>query len=149
MATACSSVPKQAVQFDEASFAPFAGAGTASIVGTAMLRASSGGVEVAAAETVELIPSTPYTRERYEIALRDARKLPPADRRLGKYVRTAVADSEGRFEFKMIPPGDYFIVCTATWDYAATRYGGVRTGKRAVAAISLEDGSTKRVLLSE
>lgn len=145
----CTTVVKQTVPFIESDFEPFMGTGTSSIVGSAFLKTRSGDVEVAAAEVVELIPSTPYTRERFEFAVAPSKRLEPRDRRLDRHIRRTVADARGNFGFREVPAGDYFVVCTITWDYAATRYGAVQSSRRAVASVHVEEGQLKRVVLTE
>ena len=149
LSTGCTTVVKQTVPFNEADFEPYVGEGTSTILGTAYMRNRSGEVEAAAAQLIELIPVTPYTQERFEFALDPSKRLEPRDLRLDRHIRRMVADGEGRFAFRSIPAGDYFVVCTLTFDVAASRYGAVQSSRRAVAKMHVEENQTKRLVLRE
>jgi hypothetical protein len=47
----------------------------------------------------------------------------PADSRIEAFVKKQIADANGRFVFKNVPPGEYFITTKVIWE-APTGYKG-------------------------
>ncbi len=96
--------------FDEAAFAPYGRRGNASISGEAFVRLPDGGVVLAAAAEVVLVPDTAYTRELLEPA-RSGRYggVDNLDPRYFRYRRTVLADANGRFRFSPVPAGSYIV----------------------------------------
>jgi hypothetical protein len=142
----CVAPVAQTVPFDDAPFQPYVGTGTSTITGSAFMKTQGGDVKVGAGDTVELVPSTPYTAERYEIARRGM-PVVPRDPRLAKYVRTTLADAQGNFEFKNIPAGAYFLLCRITW-MVPTQFGLMPTGGQASAAVMVKAGDSEKVVLT-
>ena len=138
---------KQTVPFDESAFQPYLGSGTANIVGSAFLKTQGGDVKVGAGDRVELIPSTPYTAERFGIATSGMR-IEARDGRLQRYIRTTLADAQGNFEFRNIPAGSYFLACTITWQYAS-QFGALTSGGQAIAPVTVRDSETEKVVLTK
>src|ERR1035438_3895243 len=68
---------KQTVPFDEDAFKPYAGSGTASVVGSAFMKTQGGEVKVGAGDTVNIFPQTHYTQERIQLTQRGAVLEPP------------------------------------------------------------------------
>ena len=80
-------------------------------------------MKLGAGNQVELVPLTPYIKERLERATIRNENITPRDNRVEKYQRTTLADAQGHFEFKNIPAGEYYVTAKVTWE-APTGYQG-------------------------
>lgn len=112
----------------EGSFDPKAAAfihtqGEGRIDGHAFLKKPNGYVMHAAGETVWLIPATAYAKERMQRLYGNAKFMPAngmnradqTDPKFYEFTRKTKAESNGRFSFDKVAPGEYFIVTTVTW----------------------------------
>jgi hypothetical protein len=150
LAPGCATQPvKQSVPFSELDFEPYIKDGSGSVSGSAFMKTRGGDVKVGAGCLVELIPYTPYTAERFDHAMSAPRsaRMEPRDSRLDNYVRKTLADAQGNFEFKNVPSGKYYVACVIEWE-VASGYGLQKTGAQAVLFVSLQDGESKRVVLT-
>lgn len=96
--------------------------GEARIDGHAFFKKPNGYVMHAAGEVVWLIPATPYARERMQRLYGNAKFMPAnamnradADPKFYEFTRRTKAESNGRFTFDKVAPGDYFLVTNITW----------------------------------
>jgi hypothetical protein len=96
--------------FIETEYTQYAYAGTGSISGQVVLRDEAGQTRPAAGSVVSLNPVTSYSTEWWNRTVVGGLNLRSADEREQKYLRTAVADEEGRFAFADLPRGEYFVV---------------------------------------
>ncbi len=106
--------------FDSANFAWSQAAGQGAIAGT--VRYSDGGMAYRCAGSVGLNPVTPYTRHRFNTlygsieraavpaSVVRARTLEPAHPDYPQYVRSTSCDAEGRFAFRGLPAGEWFVI---------------------------------------
>ena len=145
----CATPIAQSVPYNAADFKKYAGRGTSNITGSAFLKTRGGDVKVGAGSTVELIPRTPHTDERFAPENSNANHVSfePRDGRLAKHIRTALGDAQGNFEFTGIPAGDYILTCVIEWQVD----GGslvVTTGGQIVTWVSVKAGETKKVVLT-
>ncbi|PTM40779.1 hypothetical protein [Bosea sp. 124] len=117
---------------EEAAFIKKPGTGT--IVGHAFRTKPSGTVVNGAGEIVRLVPATAYARERVR-NLYGSRKYVPhrsyprddnPDPAYSEYTRTTKAESNGRFVFEKVAPGEYFVTTQVIWgdEDALFREGG-------------------------
>ncbi|HFF2270526.1 TPA: hypothetical protein ACGBIC_006409, partial [Pseudomonas aeruginosa] len=60
---------------------------------------------------------------------------------------TTVADGNGNFTFTDIPPGDYFLSSTVTWQ-APSKYGLIPQGGVVAKVVSIADGVKLREMLT-
>ncbi len=111
----CAPVERQAV-FIEQEYIPYAEEGTSSIMGQAFLRTWSGDVKLGAGLPVILTPVTSYSAEWFEIEVLVGRRLAAGDPRAMRYARSTICDAEGRFAFRNIPPGNYYLTCEIYWE---------------------------------
>jgi len=109
--------------FPEHEYAALATTGTAIVTGQAFLKTLGGDVKTAAGEGVYLNPVTSYSTYAYTASDGDQRPMAPPDQRLLQYVKSVTADATGRFTFKNVPPGDYYVTTKVTWQ-APTGYQG-------------------------
>jgi len=138
-------VVEQSVPYSDADFAPYKVEGTGKVKGSAFLKTAGGDVKLGAGNTVELIPVTPYTRERFGLAKRYV-NLAARDPRLAKHIKTTTADAQGYFTFSNVVEGEYFLTCMITWEYGP--YSQM-TGGQALAYVNLSDGEEVNVVLTK
>lgn len=108
--------------------------GTTTVTGHAFRSKPSGAVVNAAGEVIRLIPATAYARERFRnfygarkyVPHRDYPRDDTPDPAYGEYTRTTKAESNGRFGFEQVPPGEYFVTTQIIWgdEDALFREGG-------------------------
>ena len=144
MLVSCAGIEPETFPFEESSFTRYSNKGTSRIVGSAFMRTRAGDVKTGAGCTVELIPATPHTVERFTVS----RRVGPRDPRLAKYVRTTVADAQGSFEFNNIPAGDYILSCVIKWQFHNGSYAQ-RTGGQAIAKTTVNQRQTVKVILTK
>jgi hypothetical protein len=99
----------------DSEYAPYRATGTAEILGTAVARARDGSPVYGAEDSVYLFPATPYSEEWWRRTMLEGAYLPPPDPRSLALMRTTVADGRGRFRFRSLPAGAYYVVCIVTW----------------------------------
>jgi hypothetical protein len=134
--------------FTEDDYINYAKDGTGSIKGQAFLKTRAGDVKYGAGTTVYLIPITSYTKDLMNKAIEKGGGFTTnMDYRLNKYIKTTTADGEGRFEFKKLPPGDYYVGCQIAWKYA-TQYGLMPTGGNIVNQANVKEGEAVKVILT-
>ena len=118
--------PARRMPFPEAEYLALPKTGTATVRGQAFLTTKGGDVKVAAGKRVLLNPVTSYSLEWYERSYVPRRRIEEADPKLEAYIRTQIADGNGRFVFKNVPTGEYFITTTITWEVPTGYQGGVQ-----------------------
>lgn len=103
-------------KFPEAEYEALPVTGTGVLTGQAFLRTVGGDVKTAAGREVILQPATSYAA-RWWGGSEEYLVWPEAqlDPRLDRYLRKQTADASGRFSFKNIPAGDYFVSAPVTW----------------------------------
>ncbi len=109
--------------------------GNGIITGHAFRTRKLGQIVNAAGEVVWLVPQTGFARERFANLFGEAKYVPhslfPAEgQRNAEYdahVRETKTESNGRFVFKNVAPGSYFVMTQVTWgdEDAFVREGGM------------------------
>lgn len=99
--------------------------GHAIVKGQAFAKTVGGDVKYGAGNIIELVASTPYSRECNSIQIRGY--ITRCDEALRPYVRYATADAQGNFEFDDVAPGDYIMWTSITWGVPSP-YGVEMTG---------------------
>lgn len=115
------SPPISRMAFPEAEYRVLQKIGTATVRGQAFLKTRGGDVKTAAGNQVFLNPVTSYSLEWHEKSYLPNRRMENPDPRLAQYMPMQVADGSGRFTFKNVPPGEYFVSTSVTWE-APTGY---------------------------
>ena len=111
----------QRVPYNELEYVHFKEAGTAKVTGQAFLRTSSGDVKYAAGSRVSLVPVTSISNQWYyqwylvENHINPEKVVAKADTRHLAIKRRTKADGEGKFTFRNIPAGEYFINTSVVW----------------------------------
>ena len=113
--------------FPEGEYLALPKTGTATVRGQAFLKTRGGDVKTAAGNQVLLNPVTSYSLEWYEKSYLPNRGIENADPRLAAYVPTQIADGSGRFVFKNVPAGEYFVTTDVTWEAPTGYQGALRT----------------------
>lgn len=134
-----------AAPFDTAAVGYALGDGASSIAGQAFAKTRGGDTKYASGETVTLIPVSDYTTE-YMKGIGTSRGAVTPDRRLADYTRTTVANGEGKFNFRNIPSGSYFIYTKVFWEVPG-QYGLSTTGSWIKDVVTVR-GDTTRVVLT-
>lgn len=129
--------------FDEAPFLAAQGEGNATITGQAFLKTLGGDVKFGAGNEVELVPSTPYSDERYQRVMINRESLAERDQRIERFTKKATADGNGNFEFKNIKPGKYYLYCLIKWNTGYTTTGGY-----AHATVEIKENESKKVVVT-
>ncbi len=118
--SACRSTP--AVPFDTRSAEYINSTGMGKIEAHAFYRDEKGKIIYAAGENAYLIPVTAYAEQRFfqiygKAKYAQIRNLPwtDADPEFRKYMRSTKAESNGRFTFDRVAPGEYFIATAISW----------------------------------
>lgn len=118
--------PARRMAFPEAEYLALPKTGNATVKGQAFLTTKGGDVKVAAGKRVLMNPVTSYSLEWYERSYLPSRRMEESDPKLEAYIRTQIADGSGRFVFKSVPAGEYFITTTITWEVPTGYQGGVQ-----------------------
>jgi len=123
--------PTSRMPFPEEEYLILPKSGKVTVTGQAFLKTRGGDVKMAAGNEILLEPVTSYSKEWYEKYALTWGRISPPDERLWKYVRKQIADGSGRFSFKNVPAGEYFISTEVTWEAPAgyqsslQRQGGI------------------------
>ena len=135
--------------FPEQEYKALPKVGTAIVRGQAFLKTRGGDVKTAAGSEVFLNPVTSYSLEWYELSYLTNRLANAADPRLWEYVPKQIADGSGRFTFKNVAPGEYFVTSKITWE-AATGYQGALQLQGGVVSkrVSVKDGDDIEVIVT-
>ncbi len=148
---ACAAPPvlKIDTPFSEEELKIYSNKGSGKIHGQAFLKTRGGDVKYGAGNTIYLIPSTPYTDELMnKVMIRGGGLLHNMDQRLSSYIKTTIADGEGKFDFINLPKGDYYVGCQISWQYAR-KYGLATTGANIYEKVNLNDGQDLKVILTK
>lgn len=111
------------MQFPENEYKSLSKSGTAIVRGQAFLKTRGGDVKLAAGNGIILNPYTSYSKEWYEKSYLTNRLMEKPDDRIYRYMLTTTADASGRFIFKNVPAGAYFVTTYVSWE-APTGYNG-------------------------
>lgn len=137
--------------FPSAEYAALPTAGSATVTGQAFLKTRGGDVKTGAGNTIYLEPVTSYSTFAY--SYKDYRgQLTPAAPQLEQYKRSAIADATGRFTFKNVPEGKYYLSGRVTWEVPNfSQYGSYMStqGGDIWKTITVKNGEQLEVMLTE
>jgi len=141
--------PLSRMAFPEAEYRVLPQIGAGTVKGQAFLKTRGGDVKLAAGNEVMLNPVTSYSLEWFEKSYLPGRALEAADPRLATYLRTTVADGSGRFTFRSVPAGEYFVTTIVRWDAATGYQGALQTqGGVVTKRIKVTEGEEIEVILT-
>ena len=146
----CRSAPEtqpRRIAFNPSEFAPYSQKGSATIAGRALLLHPKGGEQPAAFRQVVCVPVTGYTRETHERTILRGEFLGAPDRRYLQYRVAAITDENGRFEFRDLPAGSYYVTLDITREYIRDTREERRSILPSVAEVGVEEGETVKIVL--
>ncbi|MCA0423022.1 MAG: carboxypeptidase regulatory-like domain-containing protein [Proteobacteria bacterium] len=122
-------------RFDPVAAAYINKSGESRIDGHAFLKKPNGRAMNAVGDYVWLIPATPYAKERMKRLYGNAKFMPASamnraeetDPKFYEFTRKTKAESNGRFTFDKVAPGEYFIATNIVWkddEYDVLSRGG-------------------------
>ena len=157
--TACGPAGKvklsQQFRSDEVEFIKHRGANT--VWGSAYLKDRGDGPRTCAGNKVLLVPVTPYSSERMIAHYGNTRagyternkSFENDDPFYLAYTRESVCDEKGRFLFKYVPDGDYFVTSLIVWSgYDPTWRTPITNGAALMRAVSVSGGKETNVTLT-
>jgi hypothetical protein len=106
----CARAYDREVKFIPEEYAPYEGTGTARVCGQAYLNMDDGKLHVASGDRVLLAPATSYTEEAIKVKVLRGRKMVDPDPEAMKFEQHTKTDDEGRFCFKGLQAGEYYVV---------------------------------------
>ena len=105
-------------------------AAPATIAGEVTTKTQTGEVRSGADSTIYLIPATAYASEWFAHHVVSGEKIEGTDPRSFPSARAGPVDREGRFEFKHVPAGAYYLTCSVHYRRAMFRIGRFNFGPR-------------------
>lgn len=110
----CASVTR--IPFPENEYSQLQKEGSAIVKGQVFMKTRGGNVKYGAGEEILLNPVTSYSKQWFEVNYLGKRVMSAQDPRQKDYIKTTLADGEGRFIFKKVPAGRYYVVGNVTWE---------------------------------
>jgi len=124
--------------------------GVGTITGNAFIRKQDGGIVSCAGQRVTLVPKSSYADERMEFIYQSlesghntSRFIDEADSRYMQSILTTVCDVDGRFKFKSLPAGSYYVTSAVWWGDPIQ--GGAQMMKR----VSVIDDENNEIIISK
>ena len=117
--------------------------GTGIVTGLAFVKTKSGDVKTLAGETVRLHPVSLYSDQWFELASNEKVYTAAYDHRVEDYVFMTIVDDDGRFTFKDVPAGEYYLT-TEIFCFTPDEVFSARFRKK----ITVENDKTLDVILS-
>jgi len=128
------------------------------IAGAATLGTESGKVRTCASLPVRLAPDSDYTRARIArlygdddeafVDARSARRLrerAQVDKQYERSLKSSVCDAQGRFAFRNLPDGTYYVLAPVVWK---NKLGEVANGGFFMQRVTVAGGETRRLTLA-
>lgn len=127
--------------------------GTGEVVGQAFLKTRGGDVKTCAGEEVTLNPVTSYSDQWYEVSYIGQKQIDVCHGYLPLYIITKTADADGRFHFKDVPPGEYYITTRVIWQIPGGYHNGLKyppqwEGGRLCQKITVKNDEVTEIIMS-
>lgn len=100
------------------------------IVGEVTIKTRAGEVRSGADSTIFLIPATAYATEWFDHYVVNGEKIDGTDPRSLPSARATPVDRDGRFEFRNVPAGAYYLTCSVHYRRPEFRIIGINIGYR-------------------
>jgi hypothetical protein len=133
---------------DQAEYNAYLVPGDAEITGQAFLMTRGGEVRRCSGQDVFLDPVTTYSRIWYENAGSTSLQAIPSATVFQKVRMVTKCDADGRFRFKGVPAGRYYLRTQVRWE-APTRYGLEPQGGLVGTEIEVRSGASGEVILGD
>jgi hypothetical protein len=121
--------------------------GDAVVTGQVFMKTVGGDVKYGAGEDVSLLPATSYTDVLYRAYLANQEPGAP-DPQFAKYNKLTTTDGEGRFTFKGIGAGKYYVISRVGWK-APTQFGLVQQGGYIIKPVTVQPTGETTVIVSK
>lgn len=139
----------QRIPFPANEYSQLAKEGSSTLRGQIFMKTRGGDIKFGAGQEIFLNPVTTYSNQWYEEIYLKGIPLSPMDDRQIAYVRTKVSDGNGRFEFKNIPAGEYYVSGVVTWESPTGYQGALQTqGGRIAKKVKVGEKDEEEVILS-
>ena len=139
----------QRIQFPVEEYELLQQEGTAIVCGQAFMKTRGGDVKLAAGNEVLLNPVTSYSEQWFEETYLQNKDLSLPDLRYRKHILSTIADAEGSFEFKNVPPGEYYLTTRVIWEAPVGYHGSlVPQGGLLAERITVKNGDELRFILT-
>lgn len=135
--------------FNAAEYEALPTTGTGVVRGQVFLKTRGGDVKKGAGSPVVLTPATSISEQTYrEGYLGGKRPSSKGGGETEKYWRRSTADAEGRFEFRDVPPGKFFVLSEVVWE-APTQFGLAKQGGLIVMPVQIENDKAVEVIVTK
>jgi hypothetical protein len=135
------------IPFPADEYAALSTAGTGVVSGQGFLKTTIGEVRTAAGSEVSLNPVTSYSQQWYDVGYLQNTGLGVKDSRYDEYIIRTVADGDGRFTFRNVPPGDYFLNTSIIW-HVPRGYVLIPQGGYVCEKITVKNGDELNIILT-
>jgi hypothetical protein len=109
--------------------------GAALVAGDVRIKTRAGEVRKGSDATVYLVPATPYSTEWFDRSVVNGDKIDGKDPRSFLSTRAALVDDEGRFEFRGVSAGAYYLVCKVHYERPGFRMGRLTFRMRSIETV--------------
>ncbi|MFJ1336791.1 hypothetical protein ACIKP7_01465 [Pseudomonas caricapapayae] len=140
--------PVPRIPFPAAEYDALPKTGTGALTGQVFMRTVGGDVKFGAGSDVYLLPVTSYSKQWYAESYIAGRTLENPDPRARQGQVHTQADGNGNFTFTDLPPGNYFLSSTVTWQ-APTQYGLLPQGGVVAKIVTIADGKQTKEMLTK
>lgn len=133
--------------FNAAEYEALPKTGTGVVRGQVFLKTRGGDVKKGAGSQVILSPSTSLSDQSYIEGYMKGRKPRTHGTETQAYWRRTVADADGRFEIRDMPPGKFYVMSEVSWE-APTQFGLAKQGGIIIVPVLVENGKTAQVVVT-
>ncbi|HDP99286.1 MAG TPA: carboxypeptidase regulatory-like domain-containing protein [bacterium] len=134
--------------FDPAEYAFVKLHGTSNIHGQIFVPRRTGGQNPCSGCEITLNPATVYSEEFYLKTVKNNIPIEEADLRVLNYIRKTISDDSGRFVFKNIGEGKYYLYSPISYDFPKPGGGYQKINAYVYQSIYIREGQTLKVELS-
>jgi hypothetical protein len=107
--------PAEGTAFEASEYKSPSKEGTGIVTGRAFVKTKGGEVKTLAGQTVRLHRVGIYSDQWFELASNEKVHRAAYDHRHEDYVFMTIADDDGRFTFKDVPAGEYYLTAKVFW----------------------------------
>ncbi len=123
--------------------------GECQISGEIFIPQRTGADEPCSGCVITLNPATSYSEEFYIKTVQNGIPIEEADIRVLKYIRRAVADDSGKFTFKNIAKGKYFLYSPIVYEIRKPTGGYIKTNGYVYKTVYIRDKQKLEVVLKK